>query len=185
MLKEYNSDFLLTPCPTVLVTSRFNNFDNVVTISWTGIACSHPEYVTISINPKRYSFEMIKKTKKFCINIPSIDLLDKVDYCGSFSGNDVDKFKECNFNKTIIDDYVLIEECRFFILCDVEYVINLGSHYLFIAKVIKKFIRCEEKYDESIEIQDILNPIIYYRPYYYKLDMEKKGVYGYTKKNVK
>ena len=99
MLKEYNGDLLLAPCPTVLVTAKHGDIENVLTVSWTGIASSHPEYVTISINPKRFSHKIILNSKKFCISIPSFDLIDAVDFCGNNSGRDVDKFVACGFTK--------------------------------------------------------------------------------------
>ena len=79
MLKKYNGELLLAPCPTVLVTAKHGDIENVLTVSWTGIASSHPEYVTISINPKRFSHKIILNSKKFCISIPGSDLIDAID----------------------------------------------------------------------------------------------------------
>ena len=144
-MKKYEGTFLLAPCPTVLVTIKQGNSENVLTISWTGIASSHPEYVTISINKKRYSYEMINNVNKFCINIPSSDLIKEVDYCGVNSYREVDKFKECHFTKEYLDDCILISECKMHILCVIERRIELGSHQLIIAKVTEKYIRVDEK----------------------------------------
>ena len=181
MFKEYTGDLLLTPCPTVLVTVKSGNAENVLAISWTGIACSHPEYVTISVNPKRFSHSMLLESGKFCINIPGAEHLEAVDYCGSYSGRDTDKFLKCGFTKKYVSDCILIEQCKMHILCEVEKILDLGSHHLFVAKVTGKYLNI----DENDEIHDILNPIVYYRPYYYKLDNKKLGFYGYTKKENK
>ena len=174
---KFTGELLLTPCPTVLVTSKKNDIENIITISWAGIASSHPEYITISVNPKRYSHSIILETKKFCVNIPDYDLIDEIDFCGNHSGRDVDKFSVCHFSKKYIDDYVLIEQCKLQILCEVEKVIELGSHHLFIAKVIEKYINVEDVEN----IHDCLKPVVYYRPNYYKLEEKNLGVYGDTK----
>lgn len=176
MLTKYTGELLLTPCPTVLVTSKYNNIENVLTISWAGIASSHPEYVTISINPKRYSYLPILKSKKFCINIPGSNLIDAIDFCGNISGREIDKFSACGFSKKYISEYILIEQCQMQLLCDVKKKIELGSHHLLVAKVVEKYINI----DDDI-IYNSLNPVAYFRPYYYKLEKHNLGIYGYTK----
>ena len=175
MKAEYNGELLLYTCPTVLITSRYET-DNVFTVSWTGIASSHPEYVTVAINKKRLSHEMISRTKKFCINIPDTRLLREVDYCGSYSGRDVDKFVNCKFEKIYFDsDYVLIKQCKFHIICNVESIIHLGSHDLFIAKVVRKLI------DEDVQnMHEDAEPIVYFRPNYYSIDRKALGYYGFS-----
>lgn len=178
MFKKYDGELLLAPCPAVLVSAKYGEIENVLTISWAGIASSHPEYVTISINPKRFSHNIILNSRKFCIGIPSFDLLDSVDFCGNNSGSNIDKFSACGFTKSYIADYILINECKMHLLCDVVNVIELGSHHLFIAKVIQKYIRT----DIEGNLQQILNPIAYFRPFYYGLAENNSGIYGFTNK---
>ncbi len=178
MLKKYTGELLLAPCPTVLVTSKHANIENVLTVSWAGIASSHPEYVTISLNPKRFSHKIISDSKKFCIGIPSFGLLESVDFCGNNSGRDIDKFVACGFTKKYISDYVLIEQCKFHLLCDVVNVIELGSHHLFVARVVDKYMST----DTNGNIHLDLDPIAYFRPYYCKLTENSDRVYGFTKK---
>lgn len=176
-MKKYNGNFLIAPCPTTLVTIKVKDIENVLTISWTGIASSHPEYITISINKKRYSYDLINMTDKFCVNIPSVELLNETDYCGNNSFRDVDKFKECNFTKEYIEDYILIAECKMHILCTIDHRIDLGSHQLIVARVKEKYLRINEE-----NIHKELNPIVYYRPNYYKINKKIIGYYGFTKK---
>lgn len=176
MFTKYDGELLLTPCPTVLVTSKHNGRENVFTVSWIGVASSHPEHVCIAINTKRLSYSMIKVSKKFCIGIPNKNLLQAVDYCGNNSGRDVDKFKECNLSKTYLSDFILINECKMNVLCDVMQIIDLGSHSLFIAKVREKYTDVSDKNN----IYDEINPIVYYRPYYYEIHGLTDRYYGFT-----
>lgn len=180
MLKEYNGELLLAPCPTVLVTAKHGDVENVLTVSWAGIASSHPEYVTISINPKRFSHKIILNSRKFCISIPSSNLIDAVDFCGNYSGRDVDKFAACGFTKKYIADYILIDQCKVHILCDVINVMELGSHDLFVAKVADKYMDV----DFFGNVHQSLDPIAYFRPFYYRLAENNSGFYGFTKKQV-
>ncbi len=167
----YIGDLLLYPCPTVLVTSKYGDIKNVLTISWAGIASSHPEYITIAINTKRYSHSIICKSKRFCINIPNKDLINEVDYCGSVSGRDVDKYKKCNFEfETYKSDFIIINRCVFHLICEVVSIHELGSHDLLIAKVTNKL----------QSINSTLDPIIFIRPNYYCKSGEILGYYGFT-----
>lgn len=122
------------------------------------------------INTKRLSYDIIHKSKRFCNNIPDFDMIDIVDFCGNNSGRDVDKFAICNLSKTyILNDFILINQCKIHILCEVETILELGSHRLFIARVT----RVTSKYTsiENMEsLHDVLCPIAYYRPYYYRLE---------------
>ena len=179
MKKVIKSDILLYPCPVLLVTSRYKNQDNVLAVSWSGIVCSHPEYVSISIKPSRFSHDIIKKSRCFTINIINEDILPAADFCGSFSGKNIDKFAECNFTKingeTI--NVPMIKECPINIECQVEQIINLGSHTMFIGKVLKKLI------DSDIELEHLhssINPVTYVRPNYYRVDSRMLGSYGET-----
>ena len=172
MKTRFSAELMLYPCPVVLVTTKYGEIENVFTVAWTGIASSHPEMVTIAVNTTRYSHFIIKKSKRFCINIPNADLIKSVDYCGSFSGRNIDKFKECGFTKQYIYDYILIDECPFSIVCDVQAEYNLGSHTLFLGEVRGKF------FDETCAN---LDPLSYIRPYYYRLGKDPLGEYGYTK----
>ena len=178
-MEKYDGNLLMAPCPTVLVTSKLGKTENVLTIAWAGIASSHPEYVSISVNKKRFSHDIICNSRKYCINIPSNELLYGVDYCGSVSGRMVDKFKKCRFEKIIINDYVLIEQCKLCILCFVEHVIDLGSHTLFVAKVVEKY----SNFELGGCFCDYVKPIAYCRPFYHRIESSALGSYGFSISN--
>ena len=86
---------MLYPLPAVLVSVADKRGKiNVFTVAWTGTICSDPPMVSISVRPQRYSYEMIRETGEFVINLTTRDLAFATDYCGVKSGRDVDKFKE-------------------------------------------------------------------------------------------
>lgn len=177
--KTYVGELLLYPCPVLLVTSKKQNKENVFTVSWTGIACSHPEYITIAINPKRYSYSIIKESGYFTANLINKNLLKAADYCGSHTGEKHNKFIECNLTKEngISIDVPYIKECPLNIECSVETTIELGSHTLFIGKVLNKII--DERITES-NMHELLEPILYFRPNYYSASQYSLGSYGKT-----
>ena len=65
---------------------------NLITIAWTGNVCSDPPMLSISVRPERYSYDIIKTTKEFVVNVPSLRQARAVDWCGVVSGRDEDKF---------------------------------------------------------------------------------------------
>lgn len=130
---------MLYPLPAVLVTcSDGQGKDNVLTVAWTGTICSDPAMLYISVRPERYSYEMIQNTKEFVVNLTTKDLLQAVDFCGVRSGKDLDKFKEMNLTKLPAKEVKapLIAESPVNIECKVTQVMPLGSHDMFIAKVV-------------------------------------------------
>ena len=170
------SELLLYPCPILLVTSKWNGIKNVFTVSWSGIASSHPEYITVSINKKRYSHLLIVNSGVFIVNIINRDLLSIADYCGSHSGQSIDKFKHCKLDTSngAFVDAPLIDACPINIECKVENIIDLGSHDLIVGKVLAKWINSDISDDE---LHKRLNPVVYFRPYYYNLNDNILGEY--------
>ena len=181
MKTDLTSEMLLYPCPVVLVTSKLKNIENVLAVSWIGIASSHPEYLTMAIKTTRLSHSLILSSGVFTVNIPNKDLLNKVDYCGTFSGRNTNKFDDCEFTsvpgKCI--DVPMIDECPVNIECAVHQTLDLGSHTLIVGKVLGKYI------DDGIKLHELhesLTPVVYFRPNYYGLEKEKLGAYGQLNK---
>ena len=175
--KALANNLLLYPCPVLLITSKRGSVENVFTVSWAGIACSHPEYITIAINPKRYSYMLIKESGCFTANIVNKELLKAADYCGTHSGREYNKFSECQLTRVngISINVPIIKECPINIECSVEKRVELGSHTLFISRVINKIISDDIA---SQNIHEGLDPLAYFRPYYYSFDTTPLGSYG-------
>jgi flavin reductase (DIM6/NTAB) family NADH-FMN oxidoreductase RutF len=87
---------MLSPLPPVLVSCGSVEKPNVMTAAWSGIICTEPTLVYVSIRPSRYSNEIIRQTQEFVINVPTVKLAKAVDWCGVKSGRNVDKFKQMN-----------------------------------------------------------------------------------------
>ena len=94
--------------------------------------------VSISVRKERYSHDIIKETGEFVINLVNKRLVRATDYCGVKSGRDVDKFAETRLTPQA-SRYVKapgIEESPVNIECKVTEVKELGSHDMFLAKVV-------------------------------------------------
>lgn len=129
---------LLNPGPAVLVSCGTLEKPNLITIGWCGTVCTRPSMVSISIRPERYSYDLIKKSGEFVINLTTRALLYATDWCGVKSGRNFDKFACCGLtaipgtkvNAPLLAESPLNMECR------VTNIIPLGSHDLFLAEVV-------------------------------------------------
>ena len=92
---------MLYPLPAVMVSVADKaGRTNIITVAWAGTVCTNPPMVSISIRPSRYSYEMIKETGEFVINLTTRKLAYATDYCGVKSGRDVNKWKQAKICKT-------------------------------------------------------------------------------------
>lgn len=129
---------MLYPVPAVMVTCKDESIDNIITIAWAGTVCTDPAMVSISMRKSRYSYEIIKKTKEFIINLPGKELAFAVDFSGVRSGKNIDKFKHLNLTKKLGNkvNVNMIEECPVNIECKLKEIVQLGSHDMFLAEVL-------------------------------------------------
>ena len=173
---------MLYPLPAVLVSCcDKEGRPNMFTVAWAGTICSDPAMVSISVRPARYSYDLIKETGEFVINLTTEELLQATDYCGVVSGRNVDKFKEMNLTPSpslkvkapgILESPVNIE-------CRVVEVKPLGTHDMFIAEIVA--VQADDKYmDEkgSFHLEES-RPITYSHGTYFSLGKEL-GKFGYS-----
>lgn len=130
---------MLYPVPVVLVTcGDMNGVKNVFTVAWAGTICSEPVMVSISVRPERYSYELIKQSGEFVINLPSARMVRAVDYCGIVSGKNCDKFQAAGLTPAPSEHVKApaIAEAPLVIECKVTSIQPLGTHDLFLAEVL-------------------------------------------------
>ena len=143
---------MLYPLPVVMVScADKEGKPNIITIAWTGTICTNPAMLYISVRPERHSYKMIRESGEFVVNLTTEALARATDYCGVRSGRDVDKWKEMHLTRgkaSELEFAPTIEECPVNIECKVEEVKELGSHHMFIARVVA--VQVEDSYlDET------------------------------------
>lgn len=180
--QEWKPGNMLYPLPAVMVScQRPGEKPNIITLAWAGTICSDPAMVSVSIRPERHSYNIIKETKEFVINLTTKDLTFATDYCGVKSGRDIDKFKEMNLTATpsFKVGCPSIGESPVNIECRVKEIIPLGSHDMFIADVVCVGVS-EDKMNESGKFElNETNLMTYSHGEYFTLG-EKLGKFGYS-----
>lgn len=138
---------MLYPVPAVMVScGHAGETPNIITTAWCGTTCSSPAMLYVSIRPERYSYNIIKETGEFVVNLVTKELIYATDYCGVKSGRDVDKFKEMNLTplESLYIDAPGINESPVNLECRVKQIIPLGSHDMFLAEIVG--VTVDEKY---------------------------------------
>ncbi len=134
---KWKGGTMMSPVPAVLVSCADGEKSNVFTVAWTGIVCSNPPRTYVSVRPERYSYDLIKQSGEFCINLPSSYLVRAVDFCGVRSGRDMDKFEMCRLTREESQTVSCpsVAECPITLECKVFEAKELGSHTMFLADI--------------------------------------------------
>lgn len=183
--QDWKPGNMLYPVPVVMVScGREGEKPNIVTVAWTGTICSDPVMVSISVRPERYSYNIIKETGEFAINLTTKELVRATDWCGVKSGRDVDKFKEMELTAAKakhLSQAPIIAESPVNLECRVTEIRELGSHHMFLAEVVG--VQVSEKYmNESGKFELNSTDLVAYSHGEYFVLGEKIGKFGYSVK---
>ena len=129
---------MLYPLPPVMVSCGTVEKPNIITVAWTGITCSDPAMTYISLRPERFSYDIIKTSGEYTINLTTERLAWAADFCGVKSGRDTDKFRMMRLTPEQASQISapMISESPLSIECRVEIIIKLGTHDMFLSKII-------------------------------------------------
>ena len=175
---------MIYPLPAVMVSvTDGEGNDNIITVAWTGTVCTNPAMAYISVRPSRYSYDMIRKTGEFVINLTTEKLAYATDFCGVRSGRDVDKFQKLNLTKEKAQfvSAPMIGEAPVSIECRVREVKELGSHDMFLADVLA--VHADEAYmDKNNRFRLNDAGLLVYSHGEYLAGGRKVGTFGYSVK---
>jgi len=129
---------LIAPGPVALVSSMYHGQPNAMTAAWLLPLSLDPVLIGVAINPTRLTHEFITKSDLFAINIPNVDLISAVHFCGMKSGLDGDKFAAAKLTpmEALEIEVPLVQECVAHIECGVHDRISIGDHDLFVGRVM-------------------------------------------------
>ena len=173
---------MLYPVPAVMVScQREGGKPNIITVAWAGTICSDPAMLSISVRKNRYSYDIIKETKEFVVNLTTKQLCRATDYCGARSGRDVDKFQEMHLTPQPSEKVKApgIAESPVNIECRVTQVLELGTHDMFLAEVVA--VRVDDDYMDEKGRFDLnaADLVTYSHGEYFTLG-KKIGTFGYS-----
>ena len=118
--QHWRGGALLAPVPPVLVSCGTAEKPNALTIGWSGIINTIPPKTYISVRPERFSYNLIKDSGEFVINLAP----DKLAKCG------------LTVEPAVNLSAPAIAQCPINLECKVTDVIPLGTHHMFIADIV-------------------------------------------------
>lgn len=160
MKRKIGNQNYLYPTPMVLVGVNIDGKPNYTTVSFCAIANRIPAMMAISLNKSHYTSAGIREIGTFSINIPSVEMIEKVDYCGLVSGKNIDKSTLFRTFYGVLENTPMIDECPINMELKVIHSLELeGSNRLIIGQVIESY--SEEKYlTHNLPDLKKINPIL-------------------------
>lgn len=174
---------MLAPVPAVLVSCGTVEKPAALTIAWTGIVSSDPPTTYISVRPERNSYEMIKQSGEFCINMMPSSAVRSLDYCGIKSGKNEDKLAKRKLTALPCTKISapMIAQSRISLECRVTDILPQGSHDMFLAEIVAVNID-EELIDEKGRLMiEQAGLLAYAHGTYFALG-KKIGTFGFSTK---
>ena len=96
--RQFKAGNMLYPVPAAMITvADKEGKSNIFTVAWVGTVCTNLPMLTISVRPERHSYNMIKETGEFVVNLTTEDLAFATDYCvcGSSPSADNCRYWSC------------------------------------------------------------------------------------------
>ena len=174
---------MLCPVPAVMVScASEKDRPNIITIAWAGTVCSQPPMVSVAVRKERFSHHILMDSGEFVVNLVGEGQLRAMDYCGVKSGRDEDKFAACGLKQTKVAELQYapaIAECPLYLACKTEQVLELGSHDLFLGRIVGMGVQ-EELLDANGRIDLQKAKLVAYSHGVYQALGPALGFFGYS-----
>ena len=171
------------PMPAAVISVGIGEDANLITLAYVGKVCSQPPIIAISIQPRRHSYQLIEDHREFVINYPTINQLREMDYCGTRSGRNVNKWEELNLTKEkgSVVQVPLVKEFPWNMECKVIQRTELGTHVCYFGEVVA--VHSDPNFVKNNNIDpDKLNTFAYVSGNYVGLKKGAMETHGFSMK---
>jgi len=161
MKKSIGARTIIYPTPALIVgTYDKDGKANVMTAAWSGICCSQPPCIAVSLRKATYTYGNIIEQRAFTVNVASEKYIKEADYFGIASGKGEDKFAASGLTPVRSDlvDAPYVKEFPFVLECKLIHTIEIGLHTQFIGEIV------DIKADDSVLGEDGIPDIEKVRP---------------------
>ncbi|OUO44509.1 flavin reductase family protein [Flavonifractor sp. An306] len=116
----------------MLLTAGTGEKCNTMTASWGGLGVLWGKPVaTVYIRPQRYTLEFVEREEKFTLAFFGEEYRKALALCGSKSGRDIDKVKECGFTVETADGAPYFAQADLVLVCRKAYWQDMDpTHFL-------------------------------------------------------
>jgi flavin reductase (DIM6/NTAB) family NADH-FMN oxidoreductase RutF len=142
----------LEPGPIVLVSSRWRDETNIMTMGWHTVMEFTPALVGCIISSANHSFDLIRSSRACVINLPTTKLTDTVVRIGNTSGREIDKFKEFGLTTREANSVKapMIGECHANFECRLHDDALVDTYNFFIFEVVQAHVARSPKHPQTL-----------------------------------
>lgn len=95
---------------------------NAMTASWGGLGVLWNKPVaTVYVRPQRHTYSLCESSDRFSLCVLPGEMRDSLKLCGTKSGKNTDKLKECSLTTLDVDGVKVIEQSRLVFICKKAY----------------------------------------------------------------
>ncbi|MGM0472124.1 MAG: flavin reductase family protein [Bacillota bacterium] len=149
---------VLRPRPNVVVSCRgADGEDNALAVAYATNCSYDPPMIMVGIVPSRYSYDLIKETGVYVVNLVPEELKEEYYYLGKYSGRDQDKLAELDLELEggFEVDAPLLLDFPINIECKVVDSVKTGSHVMFIGEIKEVHVDQELVEDGNVKWSEI------------------------------
>ena len=147
---------------TLIVSKDRNGKVNVMTAAWSMPVSISPPLIVVSISSKRFTYDLIIRTKEFVVCIPPSDMVNEVHYFGTVSGRTTDKISKSRVSlkslKSISTPF--IDGSLSVLGCKLVNIVDAGDHKLIIGEVVEAYTK--EEYFKKGYYDVTKTPLLYH-----------------------
>lgn len=117
--------------------TEFNSQQNICVVNTVAQVTQEPLRLSVTVLKTNLTAELIAKSKKFSVGVMGEDVsLDDVAHFGQLSGRDTDKISSYDCKSDMLGSPLYSKGCIASLCGKVTEVIDLDTHYLFIADLV-------------------------------------------------
>ncbi|MFW9834798.1 MAG: flavin reductase family protein [Candidatus Thorarchaeota archaeon] len=151
------------PMPVTLVGTIVDGRINFMAVAWINRMNNNPPIWSAGINKKHHTVKGILEQKTFSINFPSVDMIERTDFCGLGSGKKIDKSGVFDVFFGELGNAPMIRECPLTIECKLHNTMDLGTNLLVLGEVIAAYTENQYLTDGKIDVKKV-NPAVLTMP---------------------
>lgn len=127
--------------PVTLLSVSDGENENIATMAWVSPVSARPPLIMVAVSPKRYSHDLVLKSKEFAILVLSNLQKDLATLAGTISGSKKNKWEMTPFKILKKDSEIikapLLKECRANLECKLVNHVSAGDHTIFIGEIVR------------------------------------------------
>lgn len=143
----------LIPYGFYALTSRDGDDMNAMVINWFSQVSFEPQHVAIGLQNTSYSMRLVKKSKKFVINVFHQDDADEIKPFTKSREKNPNKFSDAKYTMGTATGVPVLDAASAYLECEVVEQFDTGSgHSVVVAKVVGGDVRKDFKADETLTL---------------------------------